>query len=77
MNTIIFRLTSRVGNATLSMDKILSVSDFNSKSDALAAIPANMTARERFTNPVDTRKPYIAFTSVENGCVHSCIDFYQ
>lgn len=77
MNTIIFRLTSSVGDSTMSMRRILSVSDFNSKVDALAEIPANMTARDHFINPIDVNQPYISLTSVENGCVHSCINFYQ
>ncbi len=76
-NNIIYRLTSRVGNSTLSMDKILSVTDFTSKEMALAAIPENMSVRDRFVNPVNVNKPYIALTAVENGCVHSCINFYQ
>ena len=75
MNIIIFRLTESVGNSTMSMKKVLSVSNFSSKGDALAAIPANMTARD--TSAIDVNQPYIALTIVENGCVHSCVDFYQ
>jgi len=75
MNPIIFRITESVGNSTMSMRKVLSVSNFSSKGDALAAIPANMTARD--TNTIDVDQPYIALTIVENGCVHSCLDFYQ
>lgn len=69
--TIIYLITESVGNSCLSMRKVLSVREFTSIEDAMKVIdkPVN--------NAVDANKPYLALTSVENGCVHTCINFFQ
>ena len=77
MKNLIFRLTESVGNSTVSQRVVLSVKNYDTVDEAINAIPENMVIRDRFINPIDKNIPYIALTSVENGCVHSCINFYQ
>ncbi len=75
MTTLQFRLTQRIGSSCLSQDKVLSIRDFNNLENAERVIPFEMRVKD--CRDVDTNKEYISLTRVENGCVHSLINFYQ